>query len=348
MIDLSIVIVNWNVRDLLQRCLESVHRAESDSGGKVLVRAHRGSDTGGRSDAGLALQVIVVDNASNDDSAQMVRDDFPDVQLVINQTNRGFPAANNQGIAVADGRYVMLLNPDTEIVGHALTELVDFADRHRDVGMIGPQLLNPDGSVQSSRRRLPTLTTAFLESTWLQPAIEDLQPSTLLSLLTAPLRRALERYYVSDRPDDAIQDVDWITGAAMLARHEAIDEVGLMDEDFFMYSEELDWCRRFREAGWRVVYLPTAQIVHHVGKSSEQVVAARHIHFQTSKVRYFHKYHGALVAGVLRWYLLAGYVWQLGMEGAKWLLGHKRPLRAQRIAAYRQVLASGLGFRPRV
>jgi hypothetical protein len=136
--------------------------------------------------------------------------------------------------------------------------------------------------------------------------------------------------------------VDWITGAAMLARREAIDEVGLMDEGYFMYSEELDWCRRFREAGWRVVYLPTAQIVHHVGKSSEQVVAARHIHFQTSKVHYFRKYHGALMAEWLRLFLLANYVWQLGLEGVKWLVGHKRALRAQRIEAYRQVLRSGL------
>jgi hypothetical protein len=348
MTDLSIVIVSWNVRDLLRRCLESIHRAESDSWGKVPVRAYRGADTSGRSDAGLALQVIVVDNASNDGSAQMVQDDFPDVQLVVNRTNRGFPAANNQGIAVADGRYVLLLNPDTQIVGHALRELVAFADQRPDVGMIGPQLLNPDGSVQSSRRRFPTLTTAFLESTWLQPAIVDLQPSTVLGLLTAPLRRALERYYISDRPDDVIQDVDWITGAAMLARHQAVNEVGLMDEGFFMYSEELDWCRRFREAGWRVVYLPTAQVIHHVGKSSEQVVPARHIHFQTSKVRYFRKYHGDLVAEGLRCYLLAGYVWQLAIEGGKWLWGHKRPLRAQRIAAYRQVLASGLGFRSRI
>jgi GT2 family glycosyltransferase len=109
-----------------------------------------------------------------------------------------------------------------------------------------------------------------------------------------------------------------------------------------MYSEELDWCRRFREADWRVVYLPLAQIVHHRGKSSEQAVAARHIHFQTSKVRYFRKHHGALTSQVLRLYLMANYVWQLTVEGAKWVVGHRRSLRAQRIAAYWQVLRSGL------
>jgi hypothetical protein len=257
----------------------------------------------------------------------MVRENFPDVRIIANEDNRGFPAANNQGMAVAQGRHILLLNPDTEIVGGALARMVTFADQHPDVGMVGPQLLNPDGTIQPSRRRFPTLATAVLESTWLQPY--------------AP-RQLLARYYVSDQPTDIVQQVDWITGAAMLARRTAVDQVGPMDEDFFMYSEELDWCRRFAQSGWRVVYLPTAQIIHRVGKSSEQAVGARHIHFQTSKVRYFRKYHGALAAKALRWFLLMNYVWQLIVEGAKWLVGHRRPLRAQRIAAYRQVLTSRL------
>jgi N-acetylglucosaminyl-diphospho-decaprenol L-rhamnosyltransferase len=304
MVDLSVVIVSWNVRDLLRQCLSTL--ADSYP---------------------LSLEVIVVDNASADDSVDMLRAEFPAVQLVANPDNLGFPAANNQGIAVAQGRYVLLLNSDTEVVGAALATMVAFADAHPDVGVVGPQLLNPDGSVQSSRRRFPTVATAFFESTWLQSC--------------AP-RRLLERYYVLDEPDDAILDVDWVKGAALMARREAIEQVGFLDEGFFMYSEELDWCRRFREAGWRVVYLPTAQITHHEGKSSEQVLPARHIHFQTSKVRYFCKYHGHLAAEALRLFLLVNYVWQLGVEGAKWLVGHRRSLRAQRVATYWQVLRSGL------
>ncbi|HDQ70952.1 MAG TPA: glycosyltransferase family 2 protein [Chloroflexi bacterium] len=309
MIDLSIVIVSWNVCDLLRRCLHSIFNGVPSD---------------------ITLEVIVVDNASSDESVSMVRETFPQVHLIVNADNRGFPAANNQGIEVAKGRYVFLLNSDTEIVGDALATMLDFADAHPDVGVVGPQLLNPDGSVQSSRRRFPTLATAFLESTWLQPH--------------AP-RRVLARYYVLDRPDDLIQDVDWVKGAALMARRSAIERVGVMDEGFFMYSEELDWCRRFRDDGWRVLYLPTAQIVHYEGKSSEQVLPARHIHFQTSKVRYFRKYHGRFVAEALRLFLLASYAWQLGLESAKWLVGHRRPLRVQRIDAYRQVLASGLRCR---
>jgi hypothetical protein len=325
MVDLSIVIVSWNVRDLLRRCLLSVIR---DQGAVIREQGSGTRDQGsGTSHRSLITETIVVDNGSTDGSIEVMRGEFPTVRLIANTHNQGFPAANNQGLAVAQGRYVLLLNPDTEVVEDALATMVAFADGHPDVGVVGPQLLNPDGSVQSSRRRFPTLATAFFESTWLQPY--------------AP-RRLLERYYVLDRPDDATQDVDWVKGAALLARREALERVGPMDEKFFMYSEELDWCRRFREAGWRVVYLPTAQVVHHEGKSSEQVVAARHIHFQTSKVRYFRKYHGAVAAEGLRLFLLGHYVWQLGLEGAKWLVGSKRPMRAERVVAYWQVLQSRL------
>ena len=128
----------------------------------------------------------------------------------------------------------------------------------------------------------------------------------------------------------------------MLVRREALQKVGGLDEGFFMYSEELDWCRRIKAAGWRVVYQPVAQIVHHVGKSSEQAIPARHINFQRSKIRYTHKYHGQGTARMLRLYLLGSYAWQMAIELAKGLVGHKRALRRQRVAAYWKVLKSRL------
>jgi len=309
MLDLSVVIVNWNVRELLRRCLHS-----------VLASGRLG---------GLAMEVIVVDNASSDGSVEMVRAEFPPVRLIANEENLGFTRANNQGITASRGRYVLLLNPDTEVLGDALGAMVDYIDAHPDVGALGPMLLNPDGSVQSSRRRFPTLATALLESTVFQWELSR-------------DNRILRRYYVLDRPDDEVQEVDWVTGACILMRREAIEEVGPLDEGFFMYSEELDWCRRAKERGWKVIYLPTARVIHYGGKSSEQVVPFRHIQFQRSKVRYFRKHHGLLWAWILRLFLLAMYAYLLIVEALKWLVGHKRPLRAARVRAYWQVLRSGL------
>ena len=311
MIDLSVVVLNWNVRDLLRQCLESVAR----------------DDRPATRHPPLRTEIIVVDNASSDGSVEMVRAEFPDVRLIVNVANRGYPGGNNDGILAAQGRYVLILNPDTQVVGDALSELVAYADAHPDVGVVAPQLLNSDGGVQSSRRRFPTMMTALFESTWLQSV--------------AP-RGVLRDYYRLDRTDDETQQVDWAVGACLLVRREVVDQVGALDEGFFMYSEELDWCRRIKQAGWKVVYLPAAQVIHHIGKSSDQVAAQRHIYFQTSKVRYFRKHRGALMAGVLRWLLLSLYLWQLVLEAAKGAIGSKREMRRERVRAYWQVLRSGL------
>jgi GT2 family glycosyltransferase len=131
-------------------------------------------------------------------------------------------------------------------------------------------------------------------------------------------------------------------GAAMMVRREIVAQVGMMDEAYFMYSEELDWCRRIKEAGWRVVYFAEAEVIHHEGKSSEQAVTARHINFQRAKLRYFRKYHGRVFSTILRLFLLASYAWQLALEAIKGALGHKRALRRQRVQMYWQVLKSGL------
>jgi N-acetylglucosaminyl-diphospho-decaprenol L-rhamnosyltransferase len=302
---LSIIIVNWNVRDLLAACLRSLAPAREQ----------------------LALQVIVVDSHSADDSVAMVRRDFPWVELIACTENVGFPKGNNLGLAQANGRYLLLLNPDTEVVGAALTTMIDYLASHPDVGALGPQLLNPDGSVQSSRRRFPTLTTALFESTWLEP----LAPASIL-----------RHYYVQDVADGETAVVDWVTGACLLVRRDVVDQIDGLDEAYFMYSEELDWCRRIKAAGWQIVYLPTAQVIHHVGKSSEQAVTARHINFQRAKLRYFYKYHGKLAAWVLRSFILCNYIWQLSIEALKGVIGHKRPLRWQRVQAYWQVIRSGL------
>jgi len=152
----------------------------------------------------------------------------------------------------------------------------------------------------------------------------------------------LRAYYMQDRSDDEIQQVDWSVGACLMVRREVIEQVGLLDDSFFMYSEEMDWCYRIKQAGWQIVYFPGAQVIHYGGQSSRQVIAAQHIHFQRSKIRFFRKHHGPLQATLIRLFLLLNYLYQLTVESLKWLVGHKRPMRAERIRAYSQVLRSGL------
>ena len=345
MADLSIIIVNWNVRDLLRRCLASVQASPG-----VRLGAGAGSaPTASGVYAVPSVEVVVVDNASGDGSAEMVRAEFPWARVIANTENRGFTAANNQGIAACSGRYLLLLNPDTELLRDALKVMLDFLETHPSVGLVGPQLWYGDaqppdgvaaenlagsGGVQSSRRRFPTLATAFVESTVLQGIFQK--------------SRLLRDYYVLDRPDDLTQEVDWLVGAAMMVRRSVVEQIGGLDEGFFMYSEELDWCRRIKAAptpgggNWQVMYLPAARVVHHEGRSSAQAPALRQIQFHASKVRYFRKYHGWPAAQTLRLFLLGTYTYQIVEESAKWLVGHKRPLRARRVSIYWQVLRSGL------
>jgi N-acetylglucosaminyl-diphospho-decaprenol L-rhamnosyltransferase len=297
--DLSVIIVNWNVCNLLRRCLAS-------------IEANRGS---------LSLEVIVVDNASSDNSVAIVQQEFPQACLIASQQNLGYTGGNNLGAKAARGRYLLILNPDTEIVGDALEQMVAYLDSHPEVGAMGPQLLNPDGSVQSSRRRFPELATAFFEG-------------TPFSRQWFPNNRFERAYYMADHPDDEIQLVDWLTGAALMIRREAWQKVGPLDNQFFMYFEELDWCRRCRAMGWEIHYLPLARIVHHHKASAGQIEAASRVRFNRSKIRYFRKHFGAGWATAIRLFMLVNYAWVLGVETAKWVVDHRRETRLDRMRAF--------------
>lgn len=301
-LDVSVVVVSYNVRELVCRCLDSIDAATY----------------------GLTVEQVVVDNASTDGSVELIETRHPDVRLIASDRNLGFGAANNLGFRQVRGRFVLLLNPDAELRPGALETLVAFLDRHPDVGVVGPRLRFPDGSVQPSRRRFPTLATLLIES-------------------AAPSRwwdgwPALRRFYVADRPDDQTQDVDWLVGAALLIRREALEGIGGFDERFFMYSEELDLARRIRERGWRLVYHPAAEVVHHEGKSSEQNLARRAMLFNESKARYAAKWAGADVGRALRLYLLLNTLYDLAAESAKLILGYKPALRRARVAALLRVV----------
>ncbi len=307
--DLSIIIVSWNVRELLLACLSALPAAIGET---------------------LSYEIIVVDNASSDGTVAAVEAACPEVKIIANRDNMGFTAGNNQGLAEAQGRYVLFLNPDTQPLPGSIAELVRFLESSPDVGIVGPRLWYGDGRPQPSRRRFPTLPILFTESTIIQHYCPNL-----------PL---FKRFVMADQPDDTPQEVDWLVGAALLARREVIAQIGPWDEAFFMYSEELDWCKRAKEAGWRIAYNPAAEIIHFEGKSSEQAVARRDIAFFSSRIHYTRKYYGRGWAESLRWWLLATFVFQWLREAGKWLIGHKRALRAQRMAAYAQVLRSRLNW----
>lgn len=304
-VDCSIIIVSWNVADLLKACIQSIYETA----------------------ANLNLEIIVVDSASSDNTVEMVRQTFPAVKLIAKQENVGFPKGNNIGIEAATGKRLFLLNPDTIVRPEAIQRMIAHLDGHPSVGLIGSQLRFPDGSIQSSRRRFPSVWTGFFESTWLEGV--------------AP-KRLLNHYYMFDKADDETTLADWVMGASMMVKREVIEQCGGMDAAYFMYSEELDWCRRIHDAGWEIVYYPEALIIHYQGKSSEQASTARHINFNRAKLRYFRKFHGRWASGLLRVVLLANYGSQILIEGVKGALGHKRPLRKQRIGAYWEVLKTGL------
>lgn len=307
-VDLSILIVSWNVRDLLAACLDSI--AACKDGFPDPARA-------------INIEVIVVDSASSDGSAATIRERFPWVRLLAQDENIGFTRGNNLALAAAQGRYLMLLNPDTVVHGDALTVLTAYLDAHPEVGIAGPRVLNDDGTTQSTRRRFPTRLTALFESTWLQGY--------------APCR-VLDHFYVTDQPDDGTFDVDWVQGCALMIRRDVYAQIGPLDEGYVMFSEELDWCKRAKLAGWRVVYVGSAQITHYGGKSTEQAQARKHIYFQQSKLRYFRKFHGRGFALALRLFLLLSYMVQIAQEAAKALVGSKRAMRRARIGTYAQVV----------
>jgi hypothetical protein len=266
---LSIVIVSWNTRDLLAHCLASVFAQQDEKGG------------------GLGLEVLVVDNASGDGSPEMVRDQFPQVHLLQNPDNPGFAAANNQGIRQCHGDYILLLNPDTIVKPGALATLVKFMDEHPQAGAAGARLLNADGSLQESCYPRPTLGREF----WRLFHLDRIIPLAIYPMWRWPL--------------DSPRPVDVLMGACFLVRRSVFDQIGVWEETYFMYSEEVDLCYRVQAAGWSLVWVPQAEVVHLGGQSTRQVAEKMFLRLYQSKILYFRRHYGRLAA--------AGYKIILGM-----------------------------------
>jgi N-acetylglucosaminyl-diphospho-decaprenol L-rhamnosyltransferase len=296
---LSVVLVSYNTKELLCKCLNS------------LLANFKSSRP----------EIIVVDNCSQDGSVEMVKIDFPDVTLMRNESNVGFARATNQGIRASHGKYILLLNPDTLIVGNAIDEILDWMESHQEVGICGPQLLNGDGTIQRSVFSFPSLLTVTFVH--------------LLPFLT-PINRLLRIEEFRDHKTSQV--VQCVSGACFMIRRDVINSVGLLDERFFLNAEEMDFCFRTKLDGWKVYYLAEAKVVHYGGKSSESNPTFGFIEFHRAQHLYYAKYFGRLKQMMLKIILFLGVLVrvayyrlrmplgdQVGKEtaGGKWMLFQK-------------------------
>jgi GT2 family glycosyltransferase len=321
--DLTVCILSWNTRALLRRCLASIFQPDDPEVLEAVARA--GLSLAARVPAGMMSgtpsaphstppsvsdshpsdyhEVIVVDNASADGSPDMVAAEFPEVRLHRSPTNLGFPAGNNAGYRLSHGRYFMLLNSDTVVLPGAFAELVAFADARPRAGIVGPRVLNPDGSLQMSCRRFPTLGAGLFRNTPLGKLF--------------PNNRFTRDYLMTDWRHDEPRAVDWVSGCCLVARREMIEEIGPLDESFFMYCEDVDWAYRAGQAGWEVLYDPRATVIHEIGRSTDQAVNRMIVQFHRSMYRFFCKHYSATSNPAYRALVVSGLAARAGLMLAR-------------------------------
>jgi GT2 family glycosyltransferase len=246
--DLSVIIVNFNTAPLLRECLNSIEENRED----------------------LHLEILVVDNNSRDHSVEMIKKDFPRVELIANSENIGFARGVNQALNLAKGRYFLLLNPDAKVLPGVLSGLVDFMDQNKDVALCGVQLLNPDGTKQNSIANFPTLAQELFNKSLLRILFPKKYPS---------------KYQEYKSPIE----VESVIGACMIIRPEAIKEVGELDPDYFLFLEETDWCYRMKNKGWKVYHLPQFKVIHQQGQSLIDLRSKGRIEYHRSYFRFFKK-----------------------------------------------------------
>lgn len=281
---LRVLIVSWNAKNDLRACLQSLPAAAT---------RHR-------------LETHVVDNASSDGSPEMVATEFPAVCLIRSQTNEGFSGGNNRVLrnGIDGARYALLLNSDAFPHANALDALLDFADANPQIGIIGPKVLNPDGSLQYSCRRFPTFAAGLFRNVYLGRLFPNNKPAA--------------DYLMQDFDHESVRDVDWVSGCALLIRRDCLEAIGPLDADtFFMYCEDMDWCLRARQAGWRVTYFPHSRVTHIIGRSSDKAADRMIVAHHRSMWRFYKKHRAFFaptIAPVLRPLVPAGIALRAGVR----------------------------------
>jgi len=257
MLDVSVIIISWNAKEQVRNCLNSLSNPNS-----------------------YTQQVIVVDNASLDGSADSVANEFPQVKLIRNTDNLGFSRANNIGIGQSTGRYLCLVNSDVIVLDDCIDTLVKFMDSNPSVGMAGPRILNPDRSLQVSCRHFPSVWNNLCQAL----GLNYLFPKS--AFFSEPFMKCWAH--------DVERKVDVLSGCFWMVRRKALDKVGLLDEDFFIYGEDIDWCKRFHNAGWDVVFYPGAEAIHIGGASSGNAPIKFYLEMQKADLHYWRKHHGRI------------------------------------------------------
>lgn len=286
-VDVSIVIVNWNTCEITCDCLRSVFEQTRD----------------------VSFEVILFDNASSDDSVGVIKKEFPHVILIENSENQGFATANNQGMAIAKGKYVLLLNSDTIVLDHAIEKTIHFADQHPEAGIVGCRVLNHDMSLQPSCFMYPSVLNMFLATTYLYKIF--------------PKSSFFGRERMTWWDFDDVREVDVLRGCFMLVSAKAMHEVGVFDESYFMYCEETDWCYRMKKSGLRIIFTPEAEIVHLGGQSSKKIATDMALQLRGS-ILYYIKKHQML----WEYFLACFFVWlfcvvRIPFWFARFLFGRK-------------------------
>lgn len=303
-VDISVVVVGWNARHYLELCLESLRTAPSRR----------------------SLEIIVVDNASSDGSAEMIAAQFPEVKLVRNRENLGYPRGCNVGIQASQGRYVALVNPDVQVLPGCLDALADFLDQNPTVGNVGPRVFNPDMTQQSTCRRFPTLWNNFCSAAGLASACKR--------------SRLFAGEHMWFFPHDRTINVDVLVGCFWMVRRETLQAIGLFDDQLFMYGDDVDWCQRAWRAGWKVVFFPGARAIHDRGSITKPYPVRFAIAQQESVLHYWSKYHSRLGVLGIRGILLFHHLLRYGFA----VLAGRRPqseVRKQVSTACLRGLVSG-------
>ena len=295
--DVSFSITNYNTKDLLGSCIDSVIKG---------VKGH-------------SYEIIVVDDSSSDGSAAMIREKYPQIKVIENEINKGYVRSNNIGIKSSRGRYIMSLNSDTVVLAGSIDKIIQFMDKNPDAGAAGPKLLNSDGSIQlQARRGFPTPLNSFFYFSGLSRLF--------------PKNRLMGGYLLTYLDDQAIAEVDSLCGAAMIVKRDIIDKVGLMDESYFMYGDDIDWCYRIKKAGWKVYYFPEAEIIHYGGRGGSRRQSYRNIfEFHRAMAVFYRKHYAKKHLFLVNWTVYAGIWLKCAVELTKNLfrkekyIGSKKP-----------------------